>query len=290
MELLEKIYNVANTTMTEPTNFSGFHLACIGIVLILTVLGSLLLKNARDGVINGLTAFVWIVILLLEIYKQILFGLSLNDGVFSYDYAWYIFPFQFCSSPLYILPIIAFTKNEKLRNRAIAYMMTFSLFAGLAVFCYPNDVFVEVAGINIQTMVHHGSQIIMGVIYGVRYRNKISLKFFFGGVRLFVVMVFIAMALNVGVYNVFLRLGIDDTFNMFYISPYFSCTLPVLNKVWEMLPYPAFVCVYFFGFILCALIIFSIFNGLTKGSREYAMLRKTKRLAYENDCIFYYNM
>lgn len=290
MELITKLYDIANSTMEEPASFGGFHLAFVASVILLTVLMASACRNCSDKTLRGVTGFVWIIIALLEVYKQIIFGLSLNDGVFSWDYAWYAFPFQFCSSPLYILPIIAFAKNEKLRERCIAYMMTFSLFAGLAVFCYPGDVFMEIRGINYQTMIHHGSQILMGVLYGVRYRAKLSPKFFFGGVRTFVAMVFIAMLLNVAGYHMLTLAGMGDTFNMFYISPYFACTLPILDTVWAKLPYLAFVCVYFFGFILCALIVFSFFVGFTKSSRPYVATRKGRKLAYENDCIFYYNM
>ena len=290
MDIITKIYDIANSTMPVPTTGGGFHLAFVGAVLVLTVLLSWAFRNCTDRALRTLTGFVWVVIVALEIYKQLVFCLSLSDGVLSWDYAWYIFPFQFCSSPLYIVPIIAFSGNNKLRERCIAYMMTFSLFAGLAVFCYPNDVFIETTGINYQTMIHHGSQILLGVLYGVRYRAKLNAKFFFGGVRIFVTMVFIAMALNVGVYQGLVHFGIDETFNMFFISPYFDCTLPLLGTVDSMLPYPVFVCVYFFGFILCALIVFSIFRACTKNSRPAVMSRKARLRAYERDCVFYYNM
>lgn len=290
MELIKKIYDIANATMEAPVSFGSFHLMFVAAFVILSVICVLLFKNCTDKTFRGITALVWVVILALEIYKQIVFSLYLDGGVFSWDYSWYAFPFQFCSSPLYILPIIAFSSNEKLRDRCIAYMMTFSLFAGLAVFCYPNDVFMSIVGINYQTMIHHGSQILMGILCGVRYRAKLSAKFFLGGVRIFVVMVFIAMILNVATHYAFPIFGIDETFNMFFISPYFDCTLPLLSMVFSVIPYAVFVCVYFFGFILCALIMFTLFRVFTKDSRKGAMSRRSRRLAYERDCIFYYNM
>ena len=290
MELITKIYEVANATMEVPASYGGFHLACVATVIVLTALAILTLKNCSDRAMRVVTAAVWITILLLEIYKQIVFSVYLDEGGLSWDYSWYIFPFQFCSSPLYILPIIAFSHNEKLRGRCIAYMATFSLFAGLAVLCYPGDVFIETVGINYQTMVHHGSQVLMGILYAVRYRDRLNARFFLGGVGIFVPMVLIAMLLNVGAHYAFPIFGIDETFNMFYISPYTACTLPLLSTVYEMVPYPVFVCVYFFGFILCALIVFGVLRLCTKGLRSATMTRRNMRLAYERDCIFYYNM
>ena len=173
------------------------------------------MKDCSDGALRRFCVAVWLIILLFEIYKQLIYGLSVEDGRFVWDYAWYIFPFQFCSSLLYILPIVAFAKSEKLRDACVAYLMTFSLFAGLAVFCYPGDVFTETVGVNLQTMVHHGSQILTGVFLAAKYKEKFERRFFFGGVAVFVVMTFVAMALNVVAHYAFIEYGIDETFKMF---------------------------------------------------------------------------
>ena len=272
MNFLIKFYNLMTLTMQEPSNFGWFHLVCIVAIILSTVAVCKLFKDSSDKTVRRISAIVWGVIALFEIYKQLIFG-------FEWDYSWYAFPFQFCSSPLYILPIIAFAKNEKLREFCIAYMMTFSLFAGLAVFCYPNDVFVETIGINIQTMVHHGSQILMGVFYIVRYRAKLTCKFFVGGIWVFVSMVFIAMLMNICVYHILSAAKIYETFNMFYISPYFDCTLPLLSLIWGRIPYFLFVMLYFFGFILCALIVFGVAKGIdlaVKRLMEFIANKKQK--------------
>lgn len=290
MSLITKLYDAAHSSMEVPRPFGKFHLTFVIGFIVLTALVSRIFRDCSEKTVNRISGFVWMVVLVLEIYKQLLYGVTLNDGVLSWDYAWFVFPFQFCSSPLYILPIIAFVKNEKLRNAAISYMMTFSLFAGLVVFCYPNDVFNGFVGINYQTMIHHGSQILMGVFYAVRYRKKATPKFFAGGTCLFVVMVFIAMALNVAVHYLFDMWGINETCNLFFISPYYPCTLPLLSVVWSMVPYLAFVCVYFFGFILCALLVFGVERLAFKGAIKSHNARNIRRYNSERDCLFYYNM
>ena len=275
MRLLVGLYNFFNLQYNEPKSYGLYHIICILSIIGLCVMLCKLFGNADDAVIRKITSVVWIVMVSFEVYKQLNYGFGVEDGRLVWDYAWYIFPFQFCSSPLYVLPFIAYSKSEKLRTMCIAYMMTFSLFAGVAVMCYPNDVFVETVGINLQTMVHHGSQVIMGVFYIVRYRAKLDCKLVFEGVKLFVAMVFIAMTLNVAGYHVLTACGIDETFNMFYISPYFSCTLPLLSLVWEHVPYVVFVMVYFFGFILCAFIMYWIAKGVLAGVRK-ALESKTE--------------
>ena len=270
MNILVRLYNFLTTTAEAPKTLGIYHFICIALIVMICVFICKRFKDCPDDVLRRITACVWCIIVALEIYKELIHGFYVENGKFMWDYAWYIFPFQFCSSPLYILPFIAFSKNEKLRDACVAYMITFSLFAGAAVFCYPNDVFTETVGINFQTMVHHGSQILMGAFLAMKYKNRLNARFFAGGALVFASMVFIAMALNVGIYHMFVRVGINETFNMFYISPYYDCTLPILSTVYKLVPYAIFVCVYFFGFILCALLVYGLIIGITHCVKRFA--------------------
>lgn len=270
MEFLEKVLKIMNTEMQTPESYGRFHFICIGILLAATVLTCLIFRRSSDGTVNGLLGTIWVVIVILEIYKQIVYNLEIENGVALWDYTWYAFPFQFCSSPLYILPVIAFSKNEKLRDACIAYMISFSFFAGLAVFCYPNDVFIGTAGINVQTMIHHGSQVLIGAFLACRYKEKMNKKFFLGGVCVFAVMSCIAMLLNEAAFRAFPIFGIDETFNMFYISPNFECTLPVIGSFWGKLPYPAFLALYLLGFVFCAILVFNLLKLVSRTRKQEA--------------------
>ena len=269
MSFLIKFYNFMTMTWNEPTSFGLYHILCILTVAGLTVAICKIFKDCSDKTLRRISAIVWIVIVAFELYKNITYGFDVEDGRFVWDYPWYIFPFQFCSSPLYIIPIIAFAKDSKLRDCCLYYMMTFSFFAGFVVFCYPNDVFVETVGINLQTMLHHGSQIMLGAFYATRYRDKLNVKRVFDGAKVFVGMVLIAMVINIVGYHLLRHFGADDTFNMFYISPYFPCTLPLLDVICEKVPYIIFVMIYFFGFILCAYVIYWAFVGIKAAINRY---------------------
>lgn len=181
------------------------------------------------------------IIVFLEIVKEIEYSSYFENEVQLWDYPWYIFLFQLCSTPLYILPFVVFVKNKKIRQYFISYMMTFSLFGDLAVYAYPNDVFVETTIINFQTMIHHGMQIVLGIFLVVVYRKQYDFKFFLKGILVFVGLSITAMALNVSMYHIFQNKGLDDTFNMFFVSPYFDCTLPVLSLIYPKVPYIIFL-------------------------------------------------
>jgi hypothetical protein len=160
-----------------------------------------------------------------------------------------------------LLPIVAFIKDCKFRDGAILFISTFSFFGGLCAYVFPNDVFNTVLlGVQFQTMIHHGIQLVMGIYLFVVYREKFTIKNAYLPVICFVCLLIIAMTLNLVVHNAMP----DHKFNMFFISPYFDCTLPVLSIVYKEVPYIVFLLIYIFGFVLCAFIMFAIMFGVEK--------------------------
>lgn len=258
MNLFEKIIFALKEEAEKPTDYGWFHLMFIGLVVISTVLLCVFCRNIKDKTFRKVVAILWAVIVLFEIYKQLVYSYS---GVTDkWDFQWYAFPYQFCSTPLYLLPFVAFMKDCKIRDGVIMFIATFSLFAGLCVYCAPGDVFnTSLLGIQIQTMVHHGVQIVLGVYSVVYYINKLTIKNLFFAIIVFVAMLTIAVLLNVLVYNFIQK---EETFNMFFISPYFPCTLPILGGIYEKVHYIFFFFIYTFGFSLCATIVFGVIYGV----------------------------
>ncbi len=258
MNLFYRILNLLEETMETPTNFGWFHLMFIAIAILSTVFLCVKFRNCSDKVFRRIALIGWILIVSLEVYKQIIYSYNFDNGVVTWDYQWYAFPYQFCSTPLYALPFIIFLRDGRIRDAFIMYMSTFSLFAGLAVFAYPNDVFISIIGINIQTMIHHGLQIVFGIYFAVYLRKKYTLYSFLKSVYVFVGFSLLAILLDISVYKIFITKGIDETFNMFFISPYFPCTLPVLSIIYEKINYLIFLFMYIIGFALAALSAYGV--------------------------------
>lgn len=254
MKFLEFLEN----EMPVPGNYGWFHI--VSLILIIGVIAVLIIfaRNVSDKKFRGIVLGAWIIMALLEIYKQVIYTYRVVGGTLEVSYQWYAFPFQFCSSPLYVLPFIALLKDGKVRNALMAFASTFMLFGGLAVMFYPNDVFCPTIGINIQTMIHHGFQLAIGVYIAVYNRKKLSIKFMWPAVIVFGCFAVVAIALNEIVHAAVP----DQTFNMFFISRHYGCTLPILSTFYSdpanpMLPYPAFLILYLIGFCFVALVIYT---------------------------------
>ncbi len=241
---------------SAPESYGIYHLVMLGLVVAATVILCAKFKDAEDKSFRRLLFVLWCVMVIGEAYHQTCFFFHNEGGVAVWEYEWYKFPFQFCATPLYILPFIIFPKSERIRECAMAFMMSFSLFAGLAVIIYPNDVFVRLIGATTQSMIHHGLQVVIGILIGVYNRHRLTFRFYAGGIPVFAMLILIAMVLNIAGYHILQSAGMDDTFNMFYVSPYFDCTLPVLNILYPLLPYPVFLLVYLVGFTAVGALVF----------------------------------
>ena len=250
MNIFEKLISFLESGTVVPKPYGIFHLVSVAITALITFLLIKYFKDCDDKTLRKLVLSFWIAFIILEIYKQTHMSFHFNDGDPYWDYQWYAFPFQFCSSPHFILPFVIFMKDGKVRDACISFMSFYCFVAGVSVFLVPTDVFTEVIGNNIQTMYHHGMQIVFGIYFMVHVRKKLSFKYLTSGLTVLASLIAVALVLDVAIYKYFMANGIDETFNMFFISPYFPCTLPVLSSIYAAVPYPVFLLLYISAFLI----------------------------------------
>lgn len=252
MEFLTMLLTFLDTKMEVPLPYSPFH--------IFFVLASIIAGFAISHRVDHDAAFIRrfllhtsLLIIVLEIYKQINFSFRVEGGNIVFDYQWYAFPFQFCSTPMYIGLIAAVTKREALHRRLCAYLASYSLFAGISVMAYPVSVFTDTVGINVQTMVWHGGMIAMGIVLLRTDYVRASLRTVLEALPVFLVLVSAAAGMN----EIAHQSGLleRETFNMFFISPYCEPSLPVYSLVQPLVPYPVSVLIYIVGFTAAAGIV-----------------------------------
>ncbi len=252
MDFLAKVLEFLDADMVKPEMYGIFHLSFFIVSIIAGIVLCKLKPNPDAAFVRKLLLTVSIVVIVLEIYKQINYSFSYTDGI-TYDYQWYAFPFQFCSTPMYIGLLAGLTKKTKLHDSLCAYLATFALFAGLCVMFYPVDIYIGTIGINIQTSICHGSMITIGIfLLGTGYvkrEHKTILK----AVPVFACLVGAAAIMNEIAY--FSGLLENETFNMFFISPHCEPSLPVYSLVQAVVPFPLCLIIYIVAFSLAAYIM-----------------------------------
>ena len=259
MNFFESIVHALSARMPEPTMYGWFHLIFLALTIGLTTFLCWKCRDCSAKTFKWIVASAWIVMVVLEIFKQLVFSFNYENGVARWDYDWYSFPYQLCSTPIYLLPFIAFKKEGGFRDSIISFVSTFALFGGLVTMIFPATVFVPHIVVNIQTMVHHGLQIVIGIFMLVHERKRLNLMFFVKSIYVFGVTFAIAMAINLIVPTF-----TTDTVNMFYISPYFACSLPLLDMIYANTHYVVFLIIYILGFVLAAFAIYKIQYGFIK--------------------------
>ena len=108
--------------------------------------------------------FFQLSLLFFEILKQVIYTLQAGH------YQWYAFPFQFCSVPIYLVPLALLIRNEKIKTALYNFLSFYVLLAGLIVMFYPGDVFTTDVVINFQTMIHHMSMVLIG--FAITFAGK----------------------------------------------------------------------------------------------------------------------
>lgn len=251
MPFAEWLLNLAHLKMTTPGLFGWFHILSILVTFALTVALCLLYRYGKIKSVSRVVLAMALFVIALEIYKQFQYSFSYEDGV-VFDYQWYAFPWQFCSMPMYV-GLLAGVTRGRLQSFLYSFLATFAVFAGTCVMIYPGDVFTSSVWINIQSMVCHGSMIVIGVFLFYTGAAKLEHKTILKAMAVFSVAVFVAVFLNELV--VLTGIAGDETFNMFFVSRHFEPSLPVYSSVQAVVPYPWCLFIYIAGFTAAAYVI-----------------------------------
>ena len=150
--------------------FGVFHLVCIALITIAAVAVSAAFKNCSDKVCRRVIFVCWLICLILEIIKQPVKSLYWGDEPY-FRYSFYDFPFHLCSTVYYIAPVLFLMKREKcpaVYDALTWFCGIFVLLGGMIVVLYNDLVMSETLFINVQSMIHHGIQTVLGVFTGKR--------------------------------------------------------------------------------------------------------------------------
>ena len=256
MQAVGAILELLNAKMDTPQMYGWFHIFFFVVSVIAGIVLCRKHPKPDETFIRKFLLLVSLVVIALEVYKQINFSFHYDGNTIAFDYQWYAFPFQFCSTPMYVGLLAAVVRNRKLHESLCAYLATYGFFAGLCVMFYPSTVFVETIGINIQTMICHGSMVTIGMYLLRSGYIKTDPRTIFKALPVFSSLVTMAMLMNELAY----RTGLlkTETFNMFFISPYCNPELPVYSLVQGAVPFPRCILVYIAGFTTAGALLLAI--------------------------------
>ncbi|MBQ9132769.1 MAG: YwaF family protein [Clostridia bacterium] len=273
MEFLKRVLEFLDYGIETPQPYGWFHLLFFALSIAAGILLCVTHRSGDDKRVRRAVLVTAIIVAILEIYKQINYSFSYTGEVVTFDYQWYIFPFQFCSMPMYVGLLTGVFRKGRIHNALMAFLATYAIFGGTCVMFYPDTVFISTLGINIQTMVCHGSMITVGIYLWYSDYVKTSHKTILKAMAVFAVAVICAVAMNELAHVT--GLLEEHTFNMFFVSPHCDPSLPVYSLVQAAVPYPWCLMIYFAGFSAAAYLVSLAVMGCRKaGARRAEKIRK----------------
>ena len=250
-----------------PGMFSWFHILSLVLMVIFTVAICKIWGTKHDPKTDRVVVGVFAVLLVLcELFKQ-----QFWYSFYEY-YRWEIFPFQFCSVPIYVSIAATLIPWEKARELCYRFLAFFGIIGGLAVMFVPSAVlYTYFVPMSLHAMLWHTVLVVMGAYLIASRGYGKNLKEMFSPWLMFLCFIVLAIIGNILVYK--LHLGTPncqegDNLSMFYISPYYPTQLPLLGAVQEF-SYPLFV--------VCYVLFFSSFSMIVWGATK--LIRKVMKKA-----------
>ncbi len=250
--------------METPTSYGWFHLLfLVGGFLMIGVL-LFLLRNGSEKQHKIVLFSAGLFLIIIEIYKQLFYTFVEYES-----YAWYAFPLQLCSTPMYLSVLVAFLKPSKFKTGVLGYLALYGLVGGLTVMFYPGDVFVSNLNISAHSMLWHLTLVFIGAYILVTKQFGQNKKHYWYAFGAFLTMIAFILIANISGYWLLNPPGSESitTFNMFFISPYYNSPWPVFVDI-QQFSYVLFLLSYLFVVSLLALLVFVINYQLTKKSRN----------------------
>ncbi len=210
MNIIEKLMWALEAEMTPPPAYGLFHIVLIVVGLILCISLAWFCRKFDDKKNKILLLSFAGVLIASEVFKQVFLFYVIEGGGIS----WGEFPFQMCSMPMYLCPLVVFTKNERLRRAAYGFMMCFNLLGGFAGVFEPSGVFLTQVPLTVHAIVWHYSLVFLGFYIIFSHRAGSTKQDYFDMVKFFTALCFIAFIINT---LIGITVGADA--NMFFVGP-----------------------------------------------------------------------
>lgn len=263
MNLYEKLIYLLQTEMNTPKPFGWFHILWIIIVIIFLILLYSKRKKYNEKQLKIVLLIYGVIALILEVLKQISWSFNydpITNNIW-WSYEWYAAPFQLCTTPIYVSLICLFLKKNKVRDALLSYIAYFTILGSIMTIILPESCFTSDILVNIHTMYLHCGSFVVSIY--LLFTKEVEVKYsnVLKGFLVFIIFVIIANTLNIVIYNSGILNG--ETFNMFYISPYFISHLPIYGTVQESIPYIFYLMFYIISIYLGSDIIFALSYGIS---------------------------
>ena len=210
--------------MTPPAPWSAFHvMVSLSGLLIAGFLARFLAQHYKSHA----CLILWICGVLLgtgELYKQLFLYEIVNHG----RYDWWYFPFQLCSTPMYLCLVFPLLPGGIPRRTAAAYLESFGLLGGIMALTEPSGLMHPYWTLTLHGFLWHFILILLGVYCGRKGLADAGAGGFFRMLPLYGLCCSIAIFINTMEQ---LCIYPRDYSDLFYINCFFPSEQPFFHQL-----------------------------------------------------------
>lgn len=233
--------------MTPPAPWSAFHvMVSLSGLLIAGFLARFLARHYKSHA----CLILWICGVLLgtgELYKQLFLYEIVNHG----RYDWWYFPFQLCSTPMYLCLVFPLLPGGIPRRTAAAYLESFGLLGGIMALTEPSGLMHPYWTLTLHGFGWHIFLVFIAFFCAGAGLTRKTTRDFLYTIPLFFVFCLIATAINVLT---------DGKADMFYISPYYPITQVVFRQISLVMGVMPGICIYLMSVCAGAFLCYTVLN------------------------------
>ncbi|MCI8662121.1 MAG: YwaF family protein [Hungatella sp.] len=245
--------------MTPPAPWSFFHIvfSLFGLVSVVFFTRLLIRPPLSDKKISMVLWRCGLILAVSEVYKQLFLYKIVNNC----RYDWWYFPFQLCSTPMYLCLIFPLLPSGKVRRTAAVYLQSFGFLGGIMALIEPSGLMHPYWTLTLHGFVWHLLLIFIACFCTASGLAGEEDRSFLYTLPLFYIFCLIAMTINIVT---------RGTADMFYISPYYPITQIVFHEISLSLGIWPGIAVYLLaictGAFLCRKMTAAVFNMYNKRS------------------------
>lgn len=235
---------------TVPGEYGPVHIGILVFAASLSVALFFAFKKLSEKKLLRIIVILGALMILTEIWKQFFVIRYVYGGVRS---NWFC-PWQLCSMAMYCSFSVLFLRG-KARDTVLVFLSTFSLLAAIMALAVPGDMLRPQIALFCHSFFYHIAMLVEALA-AMRILLRRSRVRFLPSAVLFLCMAAVAEAINVISHRV-----IGDTHveaNMFYITPYYPSTQPILHDIAVKLGIGCEIVLYLLGIILIGFGIFAL--------------------------------
>lgn len=246
--------------MTPPSLYGPFHLlfflfGSVLAVLIAYVLAKRLRIHAAsyDTHFNQVLFITGLLLIIGELYKQSMYYFVIHP----HTYDWWLFPFQLCSLPMYLCPLLFLIHTPEKHRLFCTFLLDFNMMGAVATFIDPSGIFHKYWTLTLHGILWHLILIFIG--FFILFSNKADLSFrgFMDTLPIFACFCLIAEFLNMLLHNY-------DNINLFYISPWSPSTQLIFRDIDKIFGRPAGIGIYILAMTAGAALIHRLAGLLSR--------------------------